>query len=159
MFLAGRCPPSPLDCLSFDVWLMITSLFCWPMYCLSFDIYGFWLLLWYLQTFQIMKSKWFLYDTMTSTDILWSRRRYNVPRVQLTVANYTLDDFKSHFRLTRMTFKSTYLRLGPLPEYNNAHGQIPYNMQGLSSSCSGFSSDGLTGIQTKYQIIPINTGQ
>jgi hypothetical protein len=42
-----------------------------------------------------------LYDTMTSTDILWSRRRYNVPRVkqylQLTVANYTLDDFKTHY--------------------------------------------------------------
>jgi hypothetical protein len=40
-----------------------------------------------------------LYDTMTFTDILWSRRRYNVPHVkqylQLTVANYTLDDFKS----------------------------------------------------------------
>jgi hypothetical protein len=70
-----------------------------------------------------------LYDTMTSIDILWSRRRYNVPRVkqylQLTVANYTLDDFKSHFRLTRMTFESTYLRLGPLPEYNNAHEPIP----------------------------------
>ena len=29
------------------------------------------------------------------------------------------------FRLTRMTFESTYLRLGPLPEYNNAHGPIP----------------------------------
>ena len=70
-----------------------------------------------------------LYDTMTSTDILWSRRRYNVPRVkqylQLTIVNYTLDDFKSLFRLTRMTFESTYLRLGPLPEYNNAHGPIP----------------------------------
>jgi hypothetical protein len=24
-----------------------------------------------------------------------------------------------------MTFESTYLRLGPLPEYNNAHGPIP----------------------------------
>ena len=71
-----------------------------------------------------------LYDTMTSTDILWSRRRYNVPPrvkqyLQLPVANYTLDDFKSHFRLTRMTFESTYLRLGPLPEYNNAHEPIP----------------------------------
>jgi hypothetical protein len=70
-----------------------------------------------------------LYDTMTSTYILWSRKRYNVPRLkqylQLTVANYTLNDFKSHFRLTRMTFESTYLRLGLLPEYNNAHGPIP----------------------------------
>jgi hypothetical protein len=24
-----------------------------------------------------------------------------------------------------MTFESTYLRLGPIPEYNNAHGPIP----------------------------------
>ena len=24
-----------------------------------------------------------------------------------------------------MTFESTYLRLGPLPEYNNAHEPIP----------------------------------
>jgi hypothetical protein len=45
--------------------------------------------------------------------------------LQLTVANYTLDDFKTNFRLTRMTFESTYLQLGPLPEYNNAHGPIP----------------------------------
>lgn len=49
-----------------------------------------------------------LYDQLSSFDILLLKKRSHVPRVQhyveVTVPHYTLDDFKSHFRMSRSTY-------------------------------------------------------
>jgi hypothetical protein len=70
-----------------------------------------------------------LYDHLSSGDILLPRKRVFVPRVQhyveVTIPQYTLDDFKSHFRMSRGTYERTCLHLRPLPEYNRTTGPIP----------------------------------
>jgi hypothetical protein len=57
------------------------------------------------------------------------RRSEEIVRVadyyEITIPNYTVDDFKSHFRLTRDTFQATYLRLSTTETYNRRKGPIP----------------------------------
>jgi hypothetical protein len=71
----------------------------------------------------------FLYNQMSSADVLWTKRRPCVHRVQqyveITVPNYTLDDFKSHFRLSRVAYQATCTRLRPLSDYNKGTGPVP----------------------------------
>ena len=51
-----RVVRSLVFCVLFCTYLFIVlSLFFWPLYCLSSSIHGFWLLIWYLQSF-IMRS-------------------------------------------------------------------------------------------------------
>ena len=76
-----------------------------------------------------MSSIMLLYNQMSSADVLWANRRPCVPRVQqyveVTVPNYTLDDFKSHFRLSRVTYQATCTRLRPLSDYNERTEPVP----------------------------------
>lgn len=69
---------------------------------------------------------------MSGNDFLYNARSVNrqyVPRVhrffEMTVPLYSMDDFKSHFRLSRGTYQTTSLRLGVLSEYNPTTGPTP----------------------------------
>lgn len=68
---------------------------------------------------------------MSGNDFLNERsvKRQYVPRVhqffEMTVAQYSMDDFKSHFRLSRGTFQTTSMRLGILSQYNPTTGSTP----------------------------------
>lgn len=64
---------------------------------------------------------------MSSAAILWPNQRPTVPRVQhyleVTVPDYTLDDFKS---LSREAYHSTCMKLTPLPDYNKPTDPIQF---------------------------------
>jgi hypothetical protein len=68
-----------------------------------------------------------LYDHLSSGDMLLPMKRTTVPRVQhfmeVTIPQYTLDDFKTHFRLSRRTCQTTCLR--SLSDYNQTTGPVP----------------------------------
>lgn len=70
-----------------------------------------------------------LYYELTSSDALRLQRRHNLQRnhhyIEVTIPNYTLDDFRSHFRLSRTTFEFAVQLIAPLEEYNNIHGPLP----------------------------------
>lgn len=69
---------------------------------------------------------------MSGNDFLYNARsvkRQYVPQVhrffEMTVTLYSIDDFKSHFRLSRGTYQTTFLRLVVLSEYNPTTGPPP----------------------------------
>lgn len=45
--------------------------------------------------------------------------------VSMTVTLYSIDDFKSHFRLSRGTYQTTFFRLVVQSEYNPTTGPTP----------------------------------
>lgn len=63
-----------------------------------------------------------------NAEMLLKQKRDFVPRIEhyydQIIPLYSLDDFKSHFRLTRDSFQSLLLQVGNSPTYNQARGRL-----------------------------------